>query len=472
MDRIARRTTVLVGGLLLALAMFPACGGDSGDGGGGGAAADAECPIGAIDEAGGGPVEITFWHSMTRALEETLVTLTDQFNASQDDVVVSLVNQTGYNETLRAYRSAIAGGDLPDLVQMEDVAMQQMIDSQTVLPAQACVDADDYSLDFLPRVLEYYTVDDALWPMPWNVSTPVLYYDKGLFAAAGLDPEDPPATFEEVQEYSQQLVDSGAVSEAGLGLKLEPGYLEQWLALADEPYVNEDNGRAGRADEAVFDTELGVEVFAWMDEMVSSGLAITNPTEGPSGVDNLIGIRSKTHAMTLESSAALGTVQQVIESGEGGGAEVGVAPMYGPGDRSGGVVVDGGSLYIVNRSAPEKQEAAWRFLKYLNEPASMAQWAAGSGYIPITLASIEEPVIQDLWAAQPEFRVGYDQLLEGAESASSAGPLIGDYVGVKDAVAAGMVQLTAEGVDPEDALANAKQGADDAMQAYNERLGV
>ena len=451
------------------LVPLAACGSDSG-GGGGGAAADAECPLGAIDEAAGGPVEITFWHSMPRANEEALQRLTDAFNASQDDVVVSLVNQVTYKDTFDKYRSGLASGQLPDLVQLEDTTLQQVIDTQSVLPAQACIDADDYDLtDFLPAVVDYWTVDGTMWPMPWNVSSPVLYYEKGTFGAAGLDPEDPPATLDEVREYSQQIVDSGA-APAAFGLKIYPWLFEQYLAKSGEEYVNNGNGRDSRATAVAFDDDAGQEYFAWSADMVDAGLAVTNPAEGPSEFDNLLGIRNRRNAMTVDTSAALGTIQQVIASGEAEGLDLGVAPMPGP--DGGGVSVGGAGLYIVNESSPAKQEAAWRFTQFLNEPDNIAQWAADTGYLPTRLSSPDNPIIQELWSTDPEYKVAYDQLLGGEQSAAASGPVIGDAQGVRDAVVAAQDAMFAEGADPADALAGAKRAADTAMTEYNDRLGV
>src|SRR3954451_19486752 len=129
---------VLAGALLAG-----ACGGGGDDGGSGGDAADATCPIGAIAKAPSKPVSITVWHSMTRANEETLTRITDAFNASQSDVKVDLVNQTSYDDTLVKYRAALGGGNLPDLVQIQDVDQQLMIDSRSVLPVESCLKADD-----------------------------------------------------------------------------------------------------------------------------------------------------------------------------------------------------------------------------------------------------------------------------------------------------------------------------------------
>ena len=91
------------------------------------------------------------------------------------------MNQTSYGDTLTAFRAAFGNSDTPDLVLLEDKETQRMIDSQAVVPAQACVEADDYDTsDFLTRVTDYFTVEDVLWPMPFNVSNPVLYYNKAL----------------------------------------------------------------------------------------------------------------------------------------------------------------------------------------------------------------------------------------------------------------------------------------------------
>ena len=92
--------------------------------------------------------------------------------------------------------------------------------------------------------LTAYSTGGVQWGMPFNVSNPVLYYTRSMFAAAGLDPDDPPTTLEELREYSQAIVDSGAAS---YGIALDTGsdsgggwFLEQWFANAGEFYA--DNG--------------------------------------------------------------------------------------------------------------------------------------------------------------------------------------------------------------------------------------
>lgn len=466
------RTRFATLGLALAL-VLAACGGggsddSSGGDGGGDNGGGGSCPVNALDQANG-TVSITMWHGMNRANEETLQRITQQYNASQSKVAVTLVNQTGYKETLQKFRTGLSTGDLPDVTQIEDTGLQQMIDTQAVIPIQDCVDAEDYDLsDYTPRAVDYYTVEGTLWPMPFNVSNPVLYYDRNAFTAANLDPNDPPETLEEVADYAAKIKQAGW--EYGYGLKLDPWYIEQMSAKGGAPFVNNGNGRDARATATVFDNETGLQIFTWMKDMVDKGLAVTNEAQGPSQFDNLLGIRSKKVGMTIDSSASLGTISQVLAAGEGGGVSLGVGPMPGPkGD--GGVLVGGAALYISKKSSPEKQAAAWDFLKYLTSPEVQAEWAAGTGYVPIRESSVDMQTIKDLWAREPGYKVAYDQLITGVENTATAGPVIGDYQGVRDSILAAEQEMFTEGLSPKAALAKAARDADRKIQDYNERVG-
>ena len=446
----------------------PALGAPSAAGG-----AKAKCPLGAIDKAGDKPVEVVFWHGTNRASEEALQQLADQFNASQSDVQVRLVNQTTYRDTIDKYRAGLSSGDLPDLVMIAETGLQQMIDSQSVLPAASCVKADKFDMsDHVKRVTEYYTVEGTLWPMPFNVAGPLLYYDKAAFRKAGLDPEQPPTNLDEVRAAAQTLKDTGSVENAGFGFKLDPWLFEQWIAIGGKTYVNNGNGRKARATKALFDDKVGQKVFTWLDGMVRDGLAETNAYEGPSSTDNLLGIGTHSHAMTIDSTSALGTISQVLGSGQYADIELGVAPMPAAVKGNGGVQVGGAALYIVNKSTPAEQEGAWRFAKFLNEPEQVATWSAATGYIPIVESAVDLPAVQQRWTELPGFKVAYDQLLTGPNNAATAGPVIGDYDGARDAVKQGFEQLISGGKSPKAALKATKQATDAAISEYNERIGA
>ena len=465
------RSVALVAVLALAVA---ACGGDDDDsatGGGGGDASDLpECPLDALASADA-PVEITMWHAMTRANEEELVRLTEAFNASQQDVRVTLSAAPSYQDNLTRYRAGLSTGELPDLMQTEDTGLQYMIDSASVLPAQSCVDADDYDTsDHVARVLSYYTVDDVLWPMPFNVSNPVLYYNRAAFTRAGLDPDAPPQTLDEVRSATQQIVDSGA-NPYGMAFKTDAWFFEHWIAKSGVLYVDNENGRAERATAVAFDDETGTELFAWVKDMVDDGLILST---GNADIDHYLAIGNEQAAMTIDTSAALGTISQILGQGQFAAVELGVGPMPGPDSPDGGVLVGGGALYIVNQSAPENQAAAYEFTKYLNEAQVQAEWAAATGYLPIRQSSTTLSPLVERWTEQPYYKIAYDQLLTGAENAATAGPVIGPYggqgEGVRGAVIDAVQAMLTEGTSPEDAIQQAAEGANAAIADYNSRF--
>jgi sn-glycerol 3-phosphate transport system substrate-binding protein len=436
-----------------------------------GAANSTSCPLTALKK-GGSPVEITMWHSMTRQNEATLQQLVDKFNGSQSEVKVDLVNQIDYVQTFNKYKAGLASGDLPDIVQLQETDQQQMIDTQTVLPASVCAKADKYSFsDFLPRVISYFTVQGKQYAMPFNTSGPVLYYNKKAFSAAGLDPNAPPKTLDDVRAAAEKLKAAGV--SAPLGLKTEPGFFEHWRALASTTYVNNSNGRKARATKTVYDDAIGRQIFTWLSGMVKDGLATTNPDLGTGSFDNLLGIQSGSHAMAFDTSAALGTITAVLAGGNVPNVELGVAPFPAPtSSAKGGVLVSGGELFMVNKSSPAKQAAAWKFLKFLDQPDSLTTWALGTGYLPIRKASADSAAMQQYWAQNPAYKVAYDQLASGPVNVATSGSVIGNYTGARDAVRDAENTMFLEGKEPKRALKDAGSNATTAIDDYNSKIGV
>jgi sn-glycerol 3-phosphate transport system substrate-binding protein len=472
------RARVLTAVLLALLLVAAACSGDDdggGGGGGGGAvggdASGVDCPVDALEDASG-PVEITFWHGMVARNEEILTALTDEYNGSQDRVRVNLVYQGTYDDTADKFENGVRSGEgLPQMVQLEETRLQFAIDSQAMLPAQACVDAEGYDLsDHLPAVIDEFTVDDTLWPMPFNVSNPVLFYVKPAFTAAQLDPEDPPATFDELRATAQQLVDSDA-AQAGLAIDLSPWYVEQWFAQENQALVDHDNGRSARAETMDLDSDLGREIYEFLDGMVNDGL-VRSVGRNERGVDHLLALAQGDAAMTIGSSAAIGPALAVIRSGEVEltEADVGIAPLPAPtDDPAGGTLVGGASLYLVAEGASEEQQAAtWDYAKFLNDPQTQARWSE-TGYIPIRRSAVDLDPVPQLWQTTPGYRVAYDQIL--ASETDFGGPVIGAYFEARDAIVKSLERMFQENQAPEEAVRTADEEAEREMQDYNSRAG-
>lgn len=470
------RNRLLAGVLALAL-VAGACGDDDDgaapdrNGGGGDAPAEVETSRCPVDELAGvdEPVRITMWHAMTAVNAEELEAMAADYNASQDQVQVELVFTGSYQETFERYRSAAGGSSTPDLVQLEETTLQQMIDSRSAVPAQACVDAASYDTsDHLPAVLAEFTVEDVLWPMPFNISTPILYFSANRFEAAGLDPQNPPATLDDLLEASRAIVETGTSPNA-FSLETQAWYVEQWFNLAGEDVVDGNNGRDGRAAEALLDDELGQEIFEWIGTMIDEGLVL-DVGRNPSGSDHFFAIAGNQAAMTIGTSAALGGVYDALATNPGLEEEVGLGVGNLPGPTGGGVAPGGAALWFIDRGEPLRVAAAWDWASWLNEPEQQARWHAATGYIPLRASAADSDDVQQLWADRPGFEIAFRQVAESTND--EGGPVIGGYPGFRDAIEDGIERLVQTGADALETLTAVDAAATAAIEDYNDLVGA
>jgi sn-glycerol 3-phosphate transport system substrate-binding protein len=462
--------------LTIATSVLVGCGGSSGkdkatNGTGGSAGSLPACPLSALASATQ-PAQVTYWHAMTRANEDELKKLTSAFNAQHRDVHVTLSAAASYADNFTRFKAGLSTGVLPDLMQGDDASTQAMIDSRAVLPAASCIAADHASTaDLIPRVTAYYSLKGVLWPMPFNNSNPVLYYNKKVFEKAGLDPNKPPLTLAEVKADSQQIVRSGA-APYGLALKTDSWYFEHWLAKAGHTLVNNGNGRTARATAVTFDDPTGVSLFQWIDDMVTSKLALST---GTSDLDHYLAMGSGRAAMTIDTSAALGTIEQLFAAGQYANVELGVGRMPGPTSPDGGVLVGGAANYIISRSAPAKQAGAYEFAKYLASARVQSEWAAATGYTPVSASAASIAPLAQKYAQHPEYKVAYDQLRAGAENEATAGAVVGPYGAKGEGVRGAIIDAISKVVDhrstPQQAAAAAASQANAAIEEYNGRVG-
>jgi sn-glycerol 3-phosphate transport system substrate-binding protein len=328
-----------------------------------------------------GVVTITFWESASSANLPVLQGIASAFNSSQSKVHVTLVTQAGADDTWQKYEAGLTNGQLPDVVQLADVRTQEAIDTGSFLPVQSCMNAAKYpTSDYLPRPLSYWKVNGVQWALPFAVSAPILFYNENAFTKAGLNANDPPTTLPQMVSDAKALKSSGS----GMGLVLDPWHLETWLATANQLFVNNNNGRTARTTKAVFNNKTAVSIFSQLSQLVRSGDASTNPSTGPDAYDNLLGMGSGKYGMTIETSAALGAVEQLLGAGKYANVKLGVGPfpVYSSSVR-GGIEPGGSGIYISNKAPALDQAAAWTFVSYLMNTQSVATWSAGTGYIPV-----------------------------------------------------------------------------------------
>jgi len=415
-----------------------------------------------------GTVNINFWESASSGNLPVLQGIVSAFNSSQSKVHVTLVTQAGYDDTWQKYTAGLSNGQLPDVVQLEDQRTQEAIDTGSFLPVQSCMNAAKYSTsDFLARPLAYWKVNGVQWAMPFAVSAPILYYNENAFTKAGLNPNSPPLTLSQMVSDANALKASGS----GMGLVLDPWHLETWLSSANKLFVNNNNGRSSRATKAAFNNSTAVSIFNQLRTLVHSGDATTNPSTGPDQYDNLLGIGSGKYGMTIETSAALGTVTQLLSQGQYSNVKLGIGPfpVYSSTVR-GGIEPGGSGVYLSDKVSPLHQAAAWTFVSYLMNTQSVATWAAGTGYIPVRKSSTQTATVQHLWTTEPGYKVAYNQIINGMNSPATSGSVIGPYPDVRNDVLNAEISMFTQGVSAEKAVSTAQTNVDQTIASYNNRL--
>jgi sn-glycerol 3-phosphate transport system substrate-binding protein len=434
-----------------------------------------DCPTEAL-AAATGPVELTFWHGMQGPLSDELGKLADGYNASQSRVHVTLI-EGSYEQTINKYLQS--GQDSrPDLVQMPEYMVQTIVDTQSVVPVEACIKSSGYDTNtFLPTVMEAWATQGVQWGMPFNISNPVLFYNKKMFIAAGLDPEKPPVSLDELRVDSDAIVKSGA---AKYGIALDSGfdsgggwYIEQWFSKAGEFYADNQNGRTARATKVLYNNATGQSLLTLLQSMITDGLAV-NVGDNTGGIDNLLKLADNAEpaAMTIGTSAAIGGVLAVLAGGQFpqiSADDLGVAAMPGPNGKP-GVLVGGASLWVVDTGDDVRTAAAWDFVTYLTAAQQQSQWSSATGYVPVRTDTLTLDPLKTTLATDSRFKVAYDQLSASPDTPTSVGPIVGPLREVRTVTAQGVAAIFG-GADVATTLANAAAQADALIADYNSRNG-
>ncbi|HJX62083.1 MAG TPA: ABC transporter substrate-binding protein [Dehalococcoidia bacterium] len=454
--------------LVLGLA---ACGGGGDDG-------DQPTPSAATGTAtsatSGEPVEITMWHTEVAANLDAMQALTRRYNDSQNEVRVKLAFQGEVNEEMTKLVASLGSGQLPHLVYINEGHSQRLIDTGAIAPVQEFIDRDKYDLsDLDKRAVKYYTAEGKLWAMPFAMIIPMLFYNKVTFRDVGLDPEKPPTDLEEMRQFSEKMLERdahGNLTRSGVAIDINDWHLNLMLQEHGDLFANNDNGRAGRATEVLFNGPTGQAFFQWWHDMVDEGLAL-NVGRNPTYADAVLAVATGRAGMTFASSAHLRSVVDLLELGlEGGEWDLGVAnePGVPGGTRLPGIY--GRALWILKSNPQEEQEAAWKFIQWLMEPEQQAEWYAGSGYLPVSISAYELPAAKEIEAKYPQFKIAADLYLASSTTSAPLGPLLGPHLEVAEIIVRAGEEMLVGDKDPIDALDDAAEEANGVLEDYNRRV--
>lgn len=400
---------------------------------------------------------ISFWHSMGGVNGEALTALVDEFNRENPDgIQVKAEYQGAYDDAINKLKSAQIGNMGADLVQVYDIGTRFMVDSGWIIPMQRFIDADSWDASQLEEnIAAYYTVDDTMYSMPFNSSTPILYYNKDIFDKADIAVPD---SLDGIAASGQKLLDAGAGEVISLGIY--GWFFEQFILKQGVEYADNQNGRAAAATAVSFDKNgSALKLLNSWKGLYESGFA---PNVGKGGDAGLADFSSGKAAMTLGSTASLKQILNDIN----GKFELGTAyfPKVSESDE-GGVSIGGASLWALNNQNPDKAAATWEFVKFLVSPKAQAFWNAQTGYFPVTVKAHDEPVFKENIAKYPQFMTAIDQL--HASGPRYAGALLSVFPEARKIVETEIENMLNHQKQPEQAVSDIASQINQAIEEYS-----
>ena len=372
---------------------------------------------------------IEFWHAMDGPPGEAIAELVKQFNQSQGEFEVKAVFKGTYYDLLTDALAAYRKKSPPNIVQISEVGTLTMFLSETNVPIsrlmrQQQVDVD--WLDFIPTVAAYYSKDDTLASLPFNVSTPILYYNKDIFRKAGLA-DAPPATWQEVEAASRRILASGAASCGFTTPSPAWTLLENTFPWHDQPYATNENGNTGLDTRLLINSKFGLMHVGALARWQKEGIFYFG---GPENTRPNNKFADGECAMVLQSSGSIRTFEQALPFAWG----TGQLPHWGPPYPKARTSLGGATLWVMRGHERLEEKGVALLLKFLTEPSQQIWWATNTGYVPISRVAVKRMEDASYFKQHPKQWPGTSQLLEGKVTPSSRGIRLGNYVQVRNAI--------------------------------------
>ncbi len=404
--------------------------------------------------------EIQWWHAMGGANGERIDKIAADFNATQSDYKIVPVNKGNYTETMTAAIAACRAGEQPTIVQVFEVGTATMMAAEgAIYPVEKLMmdtgEPFDKS-DYLPAVISYYqTPDGELLSMPFNSSTPVLWYNKDALDAAGAEV---PTTWAGIKTASQKLVDNGMKCGFSFGWQSWV-MVENYSAWHNLEMGTKENGFAG------FDTEFTMAneaVINRLDDIASMSEGNLFVYGGRRG-DSLPLFTSGECGMWMNSSAYYGSIVKQADFAFGQtmlplDEEVASAPQNS--------IIGGATLWVLQGKSEEEYKGTAKFMTYLSSPEVQAWWHQETGYVPITTAAYELSKEQGFYESSPGTDTAILQLSLNTPTPASRGIRFGNFVQVRDVINEELEALWAGDKTATEAMAAATERGNTLLRKF------
>ena len=382
-------------------------------------------------------VKVDWWHAMGGLNGERVNKISADFNASQSAYEIVPTYKGNYTETMTAAVAAFRAKEHPHLVQVFEVGTATMMAAKgAVYPIEQLMsDANEPfdKGDYLPAVISYYqTPTGELLSMPFNSSTPVMWYNVDAFEAAGAKV---PSTWAEVKTAAQALVDNGMKCGVSFGWQSWV-MLENYSSWHNIPVGTKENGFAGFDTEFTFNNQA---VVARLDDIASMGADNLFVYGGRRG-DSLPLFTNGECGMWMNSSAYYGSIKKQAKFNYAQtmlplDMDVAAAPQNS--------IIGGATLWSLAGHEADEYKGVAKFMTYLSSAEVQAWWHQETGYVPITTAAYELSKAQGFYDSNPGTDTAIKQLSLNEPTPNSRGVRFGNFVQIRDVINEEMESLWA-----------------------------
>lgn len=340
-------------------------------------------------------IKVEFWHSFGGVAGAALDEIIDNFEAENPDITIEAQEIGNYNDIVTKLQAAIPARRAPDAVIMEVTRYGLFADRGVLLDLTDYVETDPLKDDLYNFAREVGVFEGKNYIVPFNSSTPVLYYNKAIFEQAGLGADTPLKTYDDLLAASKQITEK--LGDDGITGIAAPGQFARWGLIMD----NDSDLIDSVSGEILLDAPNTIEAYEFMASLVHEH-KVASPdgvTKENNGRDAFLAGRV---GMMINSTGNYGRSTSAL------GDDLVVLPM--PCNKVCAVPIGGAGIGILSTSEKEVQDAAYKFVSFAASPESNALWFSETGYMPINKYTPEQPLAAAALAEKPGIGVAISQL--------------------------------------------------------------
>jgi sn-glycerol 3-phosphate transport system substrate-binding protein len=357
------------------------------------------------------PIQLSFWYpvDLGGGLAKVIDGLVGDFNKAHPDIQVTATYTGNYDVTLQKIQASKLAGTLPDVAVTEISSVPVLAALGAAQPVDELIDSSGGKkfLDrFWPSMLLNCTYDGKVYGVPFQRSTPVMYYNKDAFSEAGLDPEKPPVTWDELISVAQKLTKREGERTTRWGIEL-PLEAFNWFYYA-LTYSNGGETLSRDGNKVLWDEPKNIEALQFWHDLVNKYKVTPAYTPWNDGPQEFAAGKT---AIVWHSTGSQAFMRQNVKFHWGLG-RIPRNTQFGP--------PSGGGNMLMYATEPSRKNAAWTFITWMSEAPQAARWSIASGYLATNIASWELPEMQALIKEHPEVLVTKAQLADAKAEPASA----------------------------------------------------